>query len=192
MAITQCENGHYFDGAKDAVCPYCAKLEGQGFSEDSGLREQQTVFMQSVFSVNEGQNTEIYGEMVGEDDKTISIFSDEAENWFTVGWLVCMGGPVKGKSYTLHSGRNHAGRSMEMDIVLSDDLLLSREKHFSIVYDPKTNRFYLVAGAGRTYHNEEYLTAENELFEGDRISAGESEYIFIPFCKEERTWASKE
>ena len=193
MAIIQCINHHYYDNTKTDLCPYCAKLESPlDFEDGDNLREQQTVFKESAFSANEGQKTEMYGESIGEGDKTISLFSDEAENQFTVAWLVCMSGPVKGKSYTLHKGRNFAGRSIEMDIILSDDLLLSREKHFSVVYDPKDNRFYIVAGSGRTYLNEVHLQGEKEITEGDIISAGESEYIFIPFCKEGRIWQSKE
>jgi hypothetical protein len=67
-------------------------------------------------------------------------------------------------------------------------MLLSREKHFSIVYDPKGSGFYIIAETGRTYLNGNHLTGGHELVEGDHITAGESEYIFVPFCKEGRTW----
>jgi hypothetical protein len=185
MALVRCERGHYYDDAKNDSCPSCRKPGGEGdFTADDVLREQLTVSLLS----DEGRETELYGEAVSEGDKTIGIFSPEAGNWCTVGWLVCVSGPVKGKSYTLHSGRNFAGRDPDMDIALSDDLTLSREKHFSIVYDPKENAFYIIAGAGRTYINDRHLEGDSALADGDRITAGESEYIFVPFCKEGRTW----
>jgi len=188
MAIIQCGNNHYYDSAKNIHCPYCEKLNEAVTADGNDIQEKNTEFVISSFSADGGTKTEMYGEMVADGDKTISIFSDEAQNQYTAGWLVCMSGPVKGKSYILHKGRNFAGRDMSMDIVLSDDLLLSREKHFSVVYEPKKNRFYLIAGTGRTYCNDNHLTGETEIFEGDRITAGESEYIFIPFCKEGRVW----
>ncbi|MBQ8828279.1 MAG: FHA domain-containing protein [Clostridia bacterium] len=99
-----------------------------------------------------------------------------------------MNGIEKGKSYPVYSGRNFAGRSIDMDIVLSDDSVISRENHFSIVYDPKSITFYLVAGEGRTYLNGEHVQAGTEITDGDEISVGESRYIFTPFCKKGRVW----
>ncbi|MCL1792350.1 MAG: FHA domain-containing protein [Oscillospiraceae bacterium] len=189
MAIVQCNRQHYYDDAKDGVCPFCAKENNlPDLYENGNLREQQTVFMGTSSSNDENQLTEYYGELVDEGDKTVYFPSNEMENLFTAGWLVCVKGFAKGKSYTLHRGRNYAGRSMDMDVVLSDDLSISREKHFSVIYDPKSNLFYIVAGSGRTYINGNHLGNDQELFEGDLISAGESEYIFIPFCKVGRIW----
>jgi len=185
--IVQCERLHYYDSAKSAVCPYCLKQDSASvYDAGDDLREQRTVYVEPA--VLEDQLTEAYGEAVGEGDKTISLYADEMENQFTVGWLVCMNGPAKGKSYALHKGYNFAGRSIDMDIVLSDDLLLSNEKHFSVVYDQKSNRFYIIAGTGNTTVNGARLTGENKLSEGDMISVGASALIFIPFCRVGRTW----
>lgn len=191
MAIVQCPCGHYFDDTRNDSCPYCEKYEG-GAVDSGELNEQLTSYYDFGFEsgADDGgyQLTEAYGEEVEEYERTIGIFTEESGNVLTVGWLVCMCGPMKGKSYTVHSGRNFAGRSFDMDIVLSDDGYLSRENHFSVVYDPRGKAFYLVAGEGQSYLNGEAVTSQCELGEGDVIRAGMSEYIFVPFCKEGRDW----
>ena len=115
--------------------------------------------------------------------------SDAAVCLFAVGWLVCTGGPFRGRGYTLRDGWNFAGSSADMDIILPGDSPVSHDRQFSIVYDPKGNRFYIVAsGPSGTYINGERLKGQREITDGDRISAGGGEYVFIPFCKEGRTW----
>jgi len=188
MAIVICGNMHYFDNSKNEQCPYCVKLQSGETIDKNDIQEQQTVYKDIYSNSDQGQKTEAYGEAIDEGDKTIGFYSDETGNSFTVGWLVCTNGPVKGKSYSLHSGRNFAGRSLDMDVVLSDDLTISREKHFSIVYDPKSNLYFLLAGSGNTFLNGQPMTEDKEIFEGDCITAGASEYTFIPFCKEGRKW----
>lgn len=187
MAIVQCENHHYYDNLRNQSCPYCAKVNGNnGRMVESD--EQMTAYLGYFPSDEEGQLTEAYGDGVEEYDKTIGIFADESCNQPTVGWLVCMNGLVKGKSYSIHAGRNFAGRSEDMDIVLSDDMYISRENHFSLIYDPKSICFYLVKGVGEICVNNERVLEQCLLQDGDEISAGNSIYVFIPFCKEGRVW----
>lgn len=191
MAIVQCENHHYYDDKRDASCPYCAKMADSS-TETDDIREQLTSYADFATMEDDAQLTEAYGENVGEYDKTIGLFTDgDTQNVCTVGWLVCVNGPARGKSYPLHAGRNFAGRSPDMDMVLSDDKAISRDKHFSIVYDPRGVRFYVVAGCGQTYWNQQAVLEEQEIRDGDEIVAGESHYIFVPFCREGRVWDEK-
>lgn len=186
MAIVQCENGHYYDNNKHSECPYCVKMQTPIDSNDLG--EQLTSYMDDDLGVMNEQMTEGYGDFVQEYEKTIGIFTDESQNLLTVGWLVCMRGPEKGKSYVVHSGRNFAGRSVDMDIILYDDMSISREKHFSIVYDPKSLSFYFISGNGQTYINGKPAIDESLLQDGDILEVGNCEYMFVPFCKEGRVW----
>ena len=186
MAIVQCKNHHYYDDSKNQECPYCQKME---FVQDRNeLGEQLTSYMEEGFDDQDAQLTEGYGDFVEEYEKTIGIFTDETKNTLTAGWLVCMSGLEKGKSYIIHSGRNFAGRSIDMDIVLSEDFKISEQKHFSIVYDPKGISFYFVVGNGQVYINGKAANEECLLNDGDVISAGNSEYMFVPFCKKGRVW----
>ncbi len=188
MAIVQCPNNHYYDDKRTATCPYCEKMN-RAVAPDTGVNEQLTSYIDPVEVDDNAQMTEGYGEAVSEFEKTIGIFLDESQNVLTAAWLVCVEGLEKGKSYVIHSGRNFAGRSPDMDIVLSDDNSITREKHFSIVYDPKSITFYLVCGSGHTYVNGEVVSSEKTIADGDEIQAGQSKYIFVPFCKEGREWS---
>ena len=118
MAIVQCPYNHYYDDKKNDTCPYCEKFNESEISADD-FNEQLTSY--AVMDDDDAQLTEGYGEFVSEYEKTIGIFIDETQNLFTVGWLVCVQGTEKGKSYVINSGRNFAGCSLDMDIVLSDD-----------------------------------------------------------------------
>lgn len=188
MAIIQCPNNHYYDDKRNHTCPYCEKMHATAVSAED-LNEQMTSYIAPVPDDDDDvQLTEGYGEAVGEYDKTIGIFVDETHSQLTTGWLVCVGGPTKGKSYTLHSGRNFAGRSLDMDIVLSDDPSVVEDKHFAVVYDPKGVEFYLVCGEGHTYVNAEAVSEQVLLADNDEIQAGQSRFLFVPFCRKGREW----
>lgn len=186
MAIVKCFSGHYYDDQKNEECPYCNK-DTTFPDERGGIGEQATSYY-GAFDDDDGQLTEAYCDNVDEEQRTIGVFLEENLSAPTAGWLVCINGPVKGMSYTLRSGRNFAGRSADMDIILYDDPKLSRRCHFSVVYDPKSVEFYLVAGEGCTYHNGVAVTSQVKLIEGDEIAAGDSNYVFVPYCKEGRVW----
>lgn len=186
MAIVQCENNHYYDDSKDSVCPYCIKQGGQDF-DISSVNEQTTEY-KGAEEYDGGVLTEAYGESPAEEDKTIGVYSVREGNLLTAGWLVCIQGKERGVSHTVYSGRNFAGRSDEMDIVLYDDSAVSRSRHFSVVYEPRENKYYLGEGTGRTYLNGKILIGYREIYENDIIEAGNSKYCFVAFCNEERRW----
>ena len=59
---------------------------------------------------------------------------------------------------------------------------------FSIVYDPKTNNFSFVPGGGETHINNMVVNSVQQLCEDDVLEAGQTKYLFVPYCKEGRTW----
>lgn len=188
MAIIQCPNNHYYDDKRNHTCPYCEKMNAIPVIK-AGLNEQLTSYITPVENNdNDAQLTEGYGEAVSEHEKTIGIYMDETHNQLTTGWLVCVCGAMKGKSFTLHSGRNFAGRSLNMDIVLSDDFSIVENKHFAVVYDPKGVEFYLVCGEGHTYVNGESVSEQVQLADNDEIQVGQSRFLFVPFCRKGREW----
>lgn len=188
MNVICCEKGHHFDGDKYDSCPYCRQAY-EDAEQDSVTIAMEAVQMDMQMS---DQLTERYLEHVHQDDKTISVFFAEKHFIPTTGWLVCIQGTQYGKSLPIYSGRNFAGRSKHMDIFLGNEQWISRENHFSIVYDPKSVKFMLVNGTGAVFLNGTEVLSPRELQEDDRISfGGESEYVFIPYCKEGRTWNEK-
>lgn len=68
-----------------------------------------------------------------------------------------------------------------MDIRLTDDAYISRDNHFSIVYDPKTNKFSFVPGGGETHINNMVVNSVQQLCEDDVLEAGQTKYLFVPY-----------
>ena len=80
-----------------------------------------------------------------------------------------------------------------MDICIVDDPAISRERHAVLIYDCKSNKFFLSPGSGTiTMINHEMLVKAKELKSRDRITLGESEFTFVPFCTEGETWEKEE
>ena len=60
-----------------------------------------------------------------------------------VGWLVALGGEHIGTDFRLKAGKNFIGRDMQMDVALTEDKSVSRDRHAIVVYEPKAH-LYLV------------------------------------------------
>ncbi len=90
-------------------------------------------------------------------NKTVGMMQSQMGFDPVVGWLACVAGPSRGKSYTVRGGVNSIGRSERMDIVITGDLKISAENHARISYSEKNNRFSLLPGEGRNivYLNDE-------------------------------------
>lgn len=127
---------------------------------------------------------------LGDDElRTIGFFSGSKGNDYVTGWLVCIKGPEKGRDYRLHHGQNKVGKSFIMDVQIADDRAISDERHCTIVYEDKSREFFVVPGSGTlTYLNDELLSEAKTLTEGDTLNMGGSSFIFVPFCREGRTW----
>ena len=200
--IKRCNNGHWYDTAVYKTCPHC-KQEGERLKiglndveEDDhtisiaeaglSLGEELNAVIGSAAGI---ANSEILGEK-SDDDKTISFgFFDMAAVAPVTGWLICMTGEERGQDYRLHMGKNFIGRSSSMDVILTDDKKISREKHCAVIYEPKRNLFYLSAEGGNlVYLNDTLTEASKQLNEGDRITIGDTTLIFVPFCRGKRRW----
>lgn len=142
-----------------------------------------------AMTADENDHTIAMNDFDRDDEVTIGVYSAAKGNDPVVGWLVCVQGPERGRDYRLCHGMNRLGRNAEMEIRVMDDTAITRENQCSFAYDDKKNRFLAVPGQdGVTFLNEEMLTGPRELKTGDRISAGNSVFVFIPFCEGDRTW----
>ena len=205
--IIKCENGHWYDANVNKSCPHCRRdSEKLSICLDDVEEDDRTI---SIAEVDLSLGEEL-GAIIGDSinnripdfadagntedgDKTISFgFFGMMELPPVTGWLVCMTGSEQGKDYRLHTGKNFVGRSTAMDVVLIDDKTISREKHCSVVYDPKGNVFYVSSENGNlTYVNNVMIESPVKLMSGDQITIGETKLIFISFCEEGRTWESE-
>ena len=126
--------------------------------------------------------------------KTVGMMQSQMGFDPVVGWLACVAGPSRGKSYTIRGGVNSIGRSERMDIVITGDLKISAENHAKISYSDKHNRFNLLPGEGRNivYLNDEEVFTPMPLHAYDLIDFGETKLLFVPLCGERFTWKTEE
>ena len=135
-----------------------------------------------------------FGVSVAAAGKTVGMMQSQMGFDPVVGWLACVAGPSRGKSYTVRGGVNSIGRSERMDIVITGDLKISAENHAKISYSDKHNRFNLLPGEGRNivYLNDEEVFTPMPLHAYDLIDFGETKLLFVPLCGETFTWEDKD
>lgn len=128
---------------------------------------------------------------VQEDDGfTRHFFQQSLGTEPVVGWVVCVKGVHFGEDFKIKSGRNFIGRSAGMNICLSGDKSVSRDKHAILTYDPKSNTFLIQPGDSSElcYLNDEPVLIPVKLKANDKITLGETELVFVPFCSESFKW----
>lgn len=99
-----------------------------------------------------------------------------------VGWLVSVSGPVRGRSYELHAGRNFIGRAATSDVALPEDTAVARERQASVIFDPRTARFSVTANETRelTYVNDELVYDHCDLTANDVLLVGSTSLMLVP------------
>ena len=222
MAQIECGRGHLYDPDKNPTCPYCNG--GQKITVASAGRTApigRSVLSPSRTApiggtpVTAAQKTAPprgygvpqpdpaptapppppgFGVSVTAAGKTVGMMQSQMGFDPVVGWLACVEGPSRGKSYTIRSGVNSIGRSERMDIVITGDLKISAENHAKISYSDKHNRFNLLPGEGRNivYLNDEEVFTPMPLHAYDLIDFGETKLLFVPLCGEKFTWEDKD
>ena len=203
--MATCPNGHHYDTAKHASCPYCAganstvmpdagaagseggfsPTEAPGSSVSYGGQQNAafgaTIAPDAARSNPEpfGVATTIGGEQRADGDVTEPV----------VGWLVCISGPARGMDYRLHAGYNYIGRESG-DIRIRGDLQISRQNHAMIAYDSEGHLYFVGPSAGRNIirvNNRAVLTAvEIQMY--DVISIGTTKLMFVPLCGDNFSW----
>lgn len=107
-----------------------------------------------------------------------------------VGWLIGVKGVYRGKAFECRSGRNRIGRDSTMEICLANDPSISKDRHASLIYDPKRREFYIQPSEdnGLTYKNDALLFMHEQIKPYDRIGLGDAEFVFLPLCGEKFSW----
>lgn len=187
--------------------PEIFKDEAEEEAEEVQTVAEETAESEEVAETEEtAQEEEVPAEEIKEEAVPAPVperrYNPEAENltvhYFqkaigtepVVGWLVCVKGLHFGEDFKIKSGRNFIGRSGSMNISLSADKAVSREKHAILTYDPRSNTFTIQPGESSElcYLNDETVLIPQKLKANDRIALGDSELIFIPFCSEAFSW----
>jgi hypothetical protein len=110
-----------------------------------------------------------------------------------VGWLVVVEGPGKGRSLELGTGANSIGRNSTQKIALDfGDAEIHRERHAQLVFDPRSNRFFLQGSPDArnlTYLDNDLVLTPVELKGGETIIVGRTHLRFIPLCGPRFSWS---
>jgi len=188
--LSRCENGHFYDASKYKTCPYDAAQSMDpssrsiriGASHGEGHDEQRdTVPVRGMAGTEPGvdQPTRRIGQ--GGPGGIDAV----------VGWLVCVHGRNRGRDYRIRSENNTVGRAENMDICISGDDLISRERHTVITFDPQQNTFHLSPAEGRSlvFLNSKAVLTPQELKPYDEIMLGATKLRFIPFCGDKFKWS---
>ena len=107
-----------------------------------------------------------------------------------VGWLVAIGGTHIGQDFHLKVGKNFIGRGQNMDVALTGDKSVSREKQAIVVYEPKQHLYLIQPGEASSlvYCNNEVVLNPKMLNPYDIITVGEVNLLFIPLCGKDFNW----
>ena len=210
--LTRCERGHFYDAGKFDVCPHCKntmKIEPTEIGGDQQMpepRNTKPVFaparveypsredVQNAVTRNTpsqgfaGDNSTIRPQ---EDSMTVQFYQKTLGSEPVVGWLVCISGVHRGQDFRIKANRNFVGRSGSMDICLSGDIAVSRDRHMIVTYDPKTDSFFAQPGDSSSvlsYLNDKPLLEATVLKAGDKLTLGETDLMFVPFCGKLFKW----
>lgn len=210
MKLIRCERGHYYDSTKHSSCPHCGvdidlnisrTMPMGGKMQDSSTPKTEPRL--NNLNIERRLNKEHQQEMFNksnmggeyeEDKKTVGIYHKKIGIDPVAGWLVCTEGADRGRDYRIRSGRNFIGRSEKMDIHITGDRTISRERHATVIYDPKKNAYLINPGDSRemVYLNGDGVYSATEIKAHDIIELGETKLMFIPLCGEEFKWEEKE
>ena len=216
MTLTRCNNGHFYDEDKFTQCPHCESASrNSGATIAMNRNDNVTVGLsQEIPDVTVSQASAEAGTSLGKsvqnaydnpveaasgnDSVTVSYYNRAIGTAIgsepVVGWLVCFEGNHFGEGFNLKSGRNFIGRSSGMDVVLSGDSTVSREKHAIILYDPENNKFLVQPGDARElcYLNDKLVLSSMEVVTNDILKVGATKLMFIPFCTDVFHWGMVE
>ena len=218
MAISECANGHLYDAALYASCPYCrggnnmidfdqsgktaapggfgpapnATVAPGGFAPVQGEPNRTVPVRDVAEDVGKTVAPESYVRKAEEENKTVAVFQRECEMDPVVGWLVCVDGAGKGKSFELYARINSIGRSSENDVCIKGDATISRDRHARLAYDPRHNSYQLIPGesTNNIYLNDQPVYVPSKLASYDLVELGQSKFLFIPLCGDRFRWDS--
>ena len=197
MILKRCNHGHYYDGEKYDKCPECGGLLGidpgfgvsGGFDGDYADEDSVTVALPR----NHEPQRQSHGRGMDDDDVTVALsHNPPVKQGFkpVVGWLVCIRGKDFGSGFSLKLGKNHIGRSPDMEICLQADESVAMNNHAVIYYVPKQRRFAVEAGVSgkRLFLNRNALMRPVWIKQHDILTLGNVSLMFFPCCGEHFSW----
>ena len=208
MAVLECANGHLYDADLYSECPYCGGGSGHneilfgggtgtapvsgGFGPSSSSEDN---FKTSIGTGDSNEDNRTvapsgYKGSNGRGEKTEAVIEKKTGIQPVTGWIVCIKGKNRGKSYCLYDKQNSIGRGSDNDVCIEGDSTISRNNHVRIAYDSRHNNFTLIAkeSINNIYLNDEPVYVPARLNPYDQIELGDSKFMFVPFCFEKIQW----
>lgn len=191
-SIKQCGNGHYYDNDIFRECPYCLNGHGKVQNRVQPVGESPTGMR--IVVENTGNFTE--KSEAGKKQTVMFVSPDQQYSSEPVaGWLVCVKGNDKGKSFCVLTGKTSIGRAgiNSYKVNLNDEKISRNSAAAVITYIEDTRSFFISLvqeGNVMIVVNEQYLSDSAVLHSNDNIRIGETELIFISFCNLNFDWSS--
>lgn len=186
MNLIRCANGHFYDSERFSECPFCNQDRISTVLD--GGEDGENLYTQPLNPPDPEPDDDFNTDDI---TKTVGYF-DVVETEPVVGWLVAVSGKHIGQDFKLKAGRNFIGRADDMDVALTDDNSISRDRHAIILYEPKSNVFLVQPGEAKQlfYLNEKVVLEATKISAYDVISLGETNLLFIPCCSAKFNWES--
>jgi len=217
MTLARCSRGHFYDEDKFDKCPHCgvsqpasgetiavmrnndvtAMLAQRGrdtqpasHSGDAPSKDAMRGTTPGAPQSTQSAQSASADNAAGSDTSTVGYYSRAIGTNPVVGWLVCVEGNHLGEDFRLTSGRNTIGRATGMDVPITGDNTVSREKHAFVVYDPQTHQFLVLPGDCKElcYLNETLILTPAEIKANDILKVGATKLMFIPCCTDRFNW----
>lgn len=108
-----------------------------------------------------------------------------------VGWLIAIGGNHVGTDFRLKVGKNFIGRNPNMDVALTEDKSVSRDRHAIVVYEPKEHLYLVQPGESSSlvYKNNKVVLGPETLEAYDVVTVGDVNLLFMPLCGARFSWS---
>lgn len=201
MKLVRCQKGHFYDADTYDTCPHCNGAEAndqktQPLKIGDDIPTSKKVNVPDDYEVPKTVRekiTDVKSGVITDDQKTVAKYKKDMGADPVVGWLVCTQGKHFGEDFKLKGGKNFVGRNESMDICLSKDGSVSRNKHVIVLYEPKSNVFLVQPGDSRelAYLNDVVILEAKQLKAYDAITVGSTVLVFVPFCSDKFCWDKK-
>lgn len=190
MHIIRCSNGHFYDTDRHTSCPLCPEEPLPEITEEE---LEECFFIPDVVPSEPARAEEVQTdapEAEPADDAVPSPVEEPITAQFPeeldppVGWVVCVAGADRGKSFCLYNRYNYIGSDTDMEICLSLDTAVAHRNAAVIAYDERDNTFsFGPCGAKKIVRVNDKLVLDGVVLEPyDEISVGSSKLRFVPLC----------